>query len=200
MPSQKSGKGHLVRLKVSRRAVLSFTILILLIGIVFLLMDRFSQRNFFERVDFTPNYDIILTEAKTFWGGVWFNQDRLFILRNEFMIEKNPFIGERKTYHISYEKVKNVPFEQGLGIDTSPVWSVFFARIQIRKKRRHFVLTKKVKSLNILKHAGNARWTCLVTSNMFLRTGGMWADLYTRENSFQDMSRNACKRIMKDDI
>jgi len=117
MPSQKSGKGHLVRLKVSRRAVLSFTILILLInGIVFLLMYRFSQKDFLERVDFTPNYDIILTEAKTFWGGVWFNQDRLFILRNEFMIEKNPFIGERKTYHIPYEKVKNVTFEQGLDL------------------------------------------------------------------------------------
>ncbi len=117
MPSQKSGKGHLVRLKVSRRAVLSFTILILLInGIVFLLMYRFSQKDFLERVDFTPNYDIILTEAKTFWGGVWFNQDRLFILRNEFMIEKNPFIGERKTYHIPYERVKNVTFEQGLDL------------------------------------------------------------------------------------
>lgn len=98
MPSRKSGKHNSVRFKVSRRVVLSFTILILLVnGIVFFLMHLFSQRDYLEHIDFTPNYDIILTEAKTFWGGVWFNTNRLFILRNEFMIEKNPLIGERKS-------------------------------------------------------------------------------------------------------
>jgi hypothetical protein len=79
-------------------------------------MHLFSQKDFLEHVEFTPNYDIILTESRTFWGGVWFNTDRLFILRNEFMIEKNPFIGETKTYHIPYGKVKNVTFEEGLVI------------------------------------------------------------------------------------
>jgi hypothetical protein len=79
-------------------------------------MYLFSQRDFLEHVEFTPNYDIILTESKTFWGGVWFNTDRLFVLRNEFMIEKNPFIGERNTYHIPYGKVRNVTFVEGLDI------------------------------------------------------------------------------------
>jgi hypothetical protein len=79
-------------------------------------MYLFSQRDSLERFDFTPNHDIILTESKTFWGGVWFNRDRLFILRNEFMIEKNPLIGETKTYHIPYGKVRNVTFEEGLDI------------------------------------------------------------------------------------
>jgi hypothetical protein len=68
-------------------------------------MYLFSQKDFLEHVDFSPNYDIVLTESKTFWGGVWFNRDRLFILRNEFMVEKNPFIGEAKTYHIPYGEV-----------------------------------------------------------------------------------------------
>jgi hypothetical protein len=117
MPSPKSGTNNSVRFKVSPRAILSFTILILLVnGIVFFLMHLFSQKDYLDHIDFTPNYDIILTEAKTFWGGVWFNADRLFILRNEFMIEKNPFMGERKTEHIPYDKVKNVTFEQGLDI------------------------------------------------------------------------------------
>ncbi len=117
MPSRKSGRDNSVRVKVSPRTILSFTILIVLVnGVVFFLMHLFSQKDYLERVDFTPNYDIILTEAKTFWGGVWFNTDKLYVLRNEFVIEKNPFIGERKTYHIPYEKVKDVTFEQGFDI------------------------------------------------------------------------------------
>jgi hypothetical protein len=79
-------------------------------------MYLFSQKDSLEHVDFSPNYDIVLTESKTFWGGVWFNRDRLFILRNEFMIEKNPFIGEAKTYHIPYGEAKNVTFEEGFGV------------------------------------------------------------------------------------
>jgi hypothetical protein len=79
-------------------------------------MHLFSRKDCLERVEFTPNYDIILTEAKTFWGGVWLNQDRLFILRNEFMIEKNPFIGEKMTYHIPYDKIKNVTFSEGFDL------------------------------------------------------------------------------------
>jgi hypothetical protein len=91
-------------------------LILLFNGIVFYLMYLFSQTDSLERVDFTPNHDIILTESKTFWEGVWFNRDRLFILRNEFMIEKNPFLGETKTYHIPYGKVRSVTFEQGLDI------------------------------------------------------------------------------------
>ncbi len=100
-----------------RRTILLYSVVILLFnGIVFLLMYLFSQTSSLERVDFTPENDIVLTESKTFWRGVWFNRDRLFILRNEFMIEKNPFIGETKTYHIPYGKVRNVTFEEGLDI------------------------------------------------------------------------------------
>lgn len=101
----------------SRRAILSYSIVILLFnGVVFFLMYLFSQNDFLEHVDFTPDYDIILTESKTFWRGVWFDRDRLFILRDEFVIEKNSLIGERKTYHIPYGKVKNVTFEECLDI------------------------------------------------------------------------------------
>ena len=104
-------------LKSSRRTILLCSGVILLFNcVVFLLMYLFSQKDFLEHVDFSPNYDIVLTESKTFWGGVWFNRDRLFILRNEFMIEKNPFIGEAKTYHIPYGEVKNVTFEEGFGV------------------------------------------------------------------------------------
>jgi hypothetical protein len=117
MPSQKSERNTSGRFKMSPRAILSYAISVLLInGVVLYLMLLFSQKDFLEHVEFTPNYDIILTESRTFWGGVWFNADRLFILRNEFMIEKNPFIGETKTYHIPYGKVKNVTFEEGLDI------------------------------------------------------------------------------------
>lgn len=113
----RSKKDHLNRLRSSRRTILTCAILILLVNaIVFYLMYLFSQTDSLERVDFTPNRDIILTESKTFWGGVWLNRDRLFILRNEFMIEKNPFIGEAKTYHIPYGKVRDVTFEEGLDI------------------------------------------------------------------------------------
>jgi hypothetical protein len=101
----------------SRRTILIYAAVILFVNcVVFLLMYLFSQTSFLERIDFTPDNDMVLTESKTFWGGVWFNRDRLFILRNEFIIEKNPFIGETKTYHIPYEKVKNVTFEEGLYI------------------------------------------------------------------------------------
>ena len=117
MVRRKSKRDYLNRLRSSRRTILLYSIVILLFnGIVFLLMYLFSQRDSLECVDFTPNYDIVLTESKTFWRGVWFNRDRLFILRNEFMIEKKPFIGETRTYHIPYGKVRNVTFEEGLDI------------------------------------------------------------------------------------
>ncbi len=104
-------------LKSSRRTILLCSAVILLFNlVVFLLMYIFSQKDSLEHVDFSPNYDIVLTESKTFWGGVWFNKDRLFILRNEFVIEKNPFIGEAKIYHIPYGEVKNVTFEKGFGV------------------------------------------------------------------------------------
>ncbi len=32
------------------------------------------------------------------------------------MIEKYPLVGEARTYHISYGKVRNVTFEEGLDI------------------------------------------------------------------------------------
>ena len=117
MAKTKSGRDNSVRVRVSPRAILSYTVAVLLInGIAFYLMHLFSQNDYLEHLEFTPNYDIILTESKTFWGGVWFNTDKLFVLRNEFMIEKNPFIGERRTYHIPYGKVDNVTFEEGLDI------------------------------------------------------------------------------------
>ena len=117
MPSRKSKRDNSVRFKISPRAIFSYTIALLIVnGVVFFIMHLFSQKDFLEHVEFTPNHDIMLTESRTFWGGVWFNADRLFILRNEFMIEKNPFIGETKTYHIPYAEAKNVAFEEGLDI------------------------------------------------------------------------------------
>jgi hypothetical protein len=32
------------------------------------------------------------------------------------VIEKNHFIGEAKTYHIPYNEVRNVTFEEGFGV------------------------------------------------------------------------------------
>jgi hypothetical protein len=117
MVRQKARRDHLNRPKSCRRTILLYIIVIVFFnGAVFWLMYLFSQTDSLERVDFTPDYDIILTESKTFWRGVWFNRDRLFILRNEFMIEKYPLVGEAKTYHIPYGKVRNVTFEEGLDI------------------------------------------------------------------------------------
>lgn len=110
-------RDHLKRPRSFRRMILLCTIVIVLFnGAVFWLMHLFSQTDSLERIDFTPDHDIILTESRTFWRGVWFNRDRLFILRKEFMIEKYPLVGEAKTYHISYGEVRNVIFEEGLDI------------------------------------------------------------------------------------
>jgi len=112
-------RDYLNHLKSSRRTIISLSILILLANsIVFGLMHVFSRPDTLEHMEFTPNYDIILTGSKTFWKGVWFNSDRLFVLRNEFMVEKNSLSGERKTIHISYDKVGVVAFEEGLDMFT----------------------------------------------------------------------------------
>ncbi|MGZ3578093.1 MAG: hypothetical protein ACXU98_03660, partial [Syntrophales bacterium] len=66
MPSRKSEKDNSVRFKISPRAILSYTIAVLLVnGVVFYLMHLFSQNDFREHVEFTPNYDLILTESRT---------------------------------------------------------------------------------------------------------------------------------------
>ena len=126
-------------------------------------MHLFSQKDFLEHLEFTPNYDIILTESKTFWGGVWFTTDRLFILRNEFMIEKNPFIGERKTDRIPYEKVKNVTFEEGLDIFVIRIDGMnFYVKNRYRydtikssitfKSKKRFRTTEEKSFLSIFSH------------------------------------------------
>jgi len=164
MPSRKSERDNSVRVKVSPRAILSYTIAVLLInGIVFYLMHLFSQKDFLEHLEFTPNYDIILTESKTFWGGVWFNTDRLFVLRNEFMIEKNPFIGETKTYHMPYGKVNNVTFEEGLDIFAINIDGMkFYVKNRYRydtikssitfKSKKRFSTTEEKSFLSIFSH------------------------------------------------
>ena len=164
MPSRRSERDNSVRVKISPRAILSYTIAVLLInGIVFYLMHLFSQKDFLEHLEFTPNYDIILTESKTFWGGVWFTTDRLFILRNEFMIEKNPFIGERKTDRIPYEKVKNVTFEEGLDIFVIRIDGMnFYVKNRYRydtikssitfKSKKRFRTTEEKSFLSIFSH------------------------------------------------
>jgi len=119
MAGNQSPRDYLNHLKNSRRTIISLCILILLVNSsVFGLMHVFSRQETLEHIEFTPNYDIILTESKSFWKGVWFKSDRLFILRNEFMIERNRIIGETKTIHIPYDKVGIVVFEEGLDIFT----------------------------------------------------------------------------------
>ena len=119
MTGHRSPRDYLNHLKKSRRTIISLSILILLVNLIaFGLMHIFSRQDTLEHIEFTPNYDIILTESKTFWKGVWFKSDRLFILRNEFMIEKNALIGETKTIHIPYDQIGVVAFEEGLDIFT----------------------------------------------------------------------------------
>ena len=75
MPSRKSERDNSVRVKISPRAILSYTIAVLPInGIVFYLMYLFSPKDFLEHLEFTPNYDIILTEVcgSTQTGSLFF--------------------------------------------------------------------------------------------------------------------------------
>lgn len=64
-----------------------------------------------DTISATPDGYIMVTEAKTFLGGVWFHRDVLKILPDEFHIKRNSFFSEsdpelEKMRH--HEEVKEV--------------------------------------------------------------------------------------------
>lgn len=56
---------------------------------------------------------LVLEESKYFWGGVWFNKDKVNISPQGFSIEKKSFILGKQNITIPYGKVKKVVFKRG---------------------------------------------------------------------------------------
>ena len=102
-----------------REDIVSVIVIIIFLIILFLI-DYFINTLNVNKKDIVLTSDtgeVYLTEYKYFWGGVWFNKDRLLVLDDNFKIEENSLIsGSPTIIQLPFSKIKKVIFEEGYDI------------------------------------------------------------------------------------
>ena len=95
--------------------------------------------------------EVILIESKYFWGGVWFNKDKLIVSYDKFEIEKNSLIFDKKTIQLPVSKIKKVNFEKDIyDVYKISIWSEDgFYYFYIKNKDNFEIVKSKIIDISI---------------------------------------------------